>query len=147
MGLIQLHKKISQAAPIVGVSKLPDGSGYRIDFESDATPGQRQAAADIAEQWVDSPEPAWSNFMDGLSAIDGFYAKIAEVPMAAIISTRIARLADGAEWLEQEDPLTQAWNASPPSLGESQKTALISLAEATAIPIQIDGDNKLSSLA
>ena len=145
MGIIQLHKKIASVAPIVGVSPLPDGS-YRIDFEPGATSAQKQAAAEIAEQWVDLPEPAWSDFMDGLSAIDGFYAKIAELPMAAIISTRITRLADGAEWLEQEDPLIQTWNASPPSLDEVQKAALIDLAESAAIPIQIDADNKLSGL-
>jgi hypothetical protein len=54
--LADLHEAISKICPILGVSKLLDGT-YSISFLGNATEQQRQAAQALADLWVDGPEP------------------------------------------------------------------------------------------
>ena len=140
--LIKLaHQKISEIAPIVGVSS--DG---RIDFLPEATEEQRSAAQDILDNWQDPPEPNWAGFRTALYAEDAWKRVLNS--NAAVGATLVTTL-----WQFQTNPTLAAevkflWDSLipglDPPLSVDEVTALNLITIDNNIPMAVDPDGFLS---
>ena len=143
MKVRELHNAINQVAPIEGVRTYPDAA-TQIDFLKDATEEQRVAAQAIIDSWVDPPDPPdWDAFMDDLVVLEGVYESLASSSLLPVIMSRLARLADGAEWKGGKDALVQAWNKSGFELSPEQRLSVAGLIQAHRIPFSISDEGWL----
>ena len=140
--LIKLaHQKISEVAPIEGVSS--DG---RIDFLPTATDDQRLAAQAILDNWVDPPKPDWPGFRTALYAEDAWKRVLNSNPA---VGATIASIL----WQFQTDPTLAAdvsflWDSLipglDPALSVDEITALNLIAIDNNVPMVVEDDGFLS---
>ncbi len=141
--LLRLHNLIAQVCPVESVRLLTTASNPEIIFKEEATPAQREVAQAIAALGEWRTTPNWDGFLSDVPS--EILAAISASPLASLIISRWARLADNPEqWTGEGDRLLSAWNAAPPALSEADRATINALAETHALPIHIEASNEIA---
>lgn len=143
VNLRAVHEAIAaQNLPLASV-RMVDADTCELVFPEEATPEQRQAAQTILDTWQDPVKPDWDKFLDGISAAT--LTKISASPVAPLLISRIARLADNPSiWQGESDRFFTLWNSQPPNLTANERNGLNTLAATNSIPVRINSSNLLT---
>lgn len=130
--------------PVAGVSQT--ATGYRIDLDETATEDQQVKAQEIADNWVEPPDPDWTGFRLALYAEDAWKRVLNSNP--AVGATIASSL-----WQFQSDPTLATeikflWDSLipglDPAISAAEIEALNQIATDNHVPMAVGSDGFLS---